>query len=89
MLIGDPRRGNRYAYAGDNPVNNIDPTGMEDDALFDFVDYAGTFGGLGAIAGGIAGCAIAALPTAGAGCPGGAVAGAAIDGAAAAGFGGA
>jgi RHS repeat-associated protein len=27
-LIGDPARGNRYAYAGCNPVTTIDPTGQ-------------------------------------------------------------
>ncbi|WP_157431573.1 RHS repeat-associated core domain-containing protein [Actinomadura hibisca] len=26
-IIGDPGNGNRYAYAGDNPSNNTDPTG--------------------------------------------------------------
>ncbi|WP_433269244.1 RHS repeat-associated core domain-containing protein [Micromonospora vinacea] len=27
-FIGDPQKGNRYAYSGCNPVNYIDPTGM-------------------------------------------------------------
>ncbi|GAB7038779.1 MULTISPECIES: RHS repeat-associated core domain-containing protein [Catenuloplanes] len=27
-LIGDPAQGNRYAYAGCNPVNYVDPTGQ-------------------------------------------------------------
>jgi RHS repeat-associated protein len=27
--IGDPSKGNRYAYAGCNPTNNIDPTGLQ------------------------------------------------------------
>ncbi len=25
--LADPVSGNRYAYAGDNPVNRVDPTG--------------------------------------------------------------
>ncbi|WP_305074300.1 RHS repeat-associated core domain-containing protein [Micromonospora okii] len=27
-FIGNPQHGNRYAYAGDNPVNYLDPTGQ-------------------------------------------------------------
>jgi hypothetical protein len=26
-VIGDPANGNRYAYAGDDPTNNVDPNG--------------------------------------------------------------
>ncbi|MFI5494864.1 RHS repeat-associated core domain-containing protein [Actinoplanes sp. NPDC051859] len=88
-FIGSPRKGNRYAYAAGDPIDNVDPTGMEDDALFDFMDYVATFGGAGAIVGGVTGCIIASLPTAGAGCPGGAAAGGIIGGAAFGAFGGA
>ncbi|WP_409332947.1 RHS repeat domain-containing protein [Trujillonella humicola] len=27
-VLGDPGRGNRYEYAGSNPINRVDPTGM-------------------------------------------------------------
>ncbi|MUN39408.1 hypothetical protein GNZ18_22790 [Actinomadura sp. NEAU-AAG5] len=27
ISLGDPGKGNRYAYAGDSPVNRVDPTG--------------------------------------------------------------
>jgi hypothetical protein len=29
VSLGDPARGNRYAYAGDDPVNFIDPSGLK------------------------------------------------------------
>jgi len=28
-VIGDPANGNRYTYTGDDPVNNIDPSGLD------------------------------------------------------------
>jgi RHS repeat-associated protein len=27
-LFQDPKQGNRYSYAGSDPVNNVDPTGL-------------------------------------------------------------
>ncbi|MEV4639382.1 RHS repeat-associated core domain-containing protein [Actinoplanes sp. NPDC049548] len=70
-FIGNPRNGNRYGYAGANPVNNIDPTGqMSDDEANDAfgliagagvalaVGYvAATLGAGILVAGAIGGCA--------------------------------
>ena len=36
--FADPQQGNRYAYAGDDPVNETDPTGM-----FSFSEFFGVF----------------------------------------------
>ena len=48
-FIGNPQRGNRYAYAACNPVNNVDPTGQCD--IIDWVGAAGgAIGGAGTIA---------------------------------------
>ncbi|MER7588850.1 RHS repeat-associated core domain-containing protein [Micromonospora sp. NPDC127501] len=75
-FLGDPATGNRYAYAAANPVNYLDPTGLE-------VDYGescaiGAAGGLitgaiggatGGVAGALAGGALGAVG----GCVGGVV----------------
>ena len=72
----DPANANRYAYAGDDPINNLDPTG-----LYDLGAAAGTvanFSGAGAGAGATIGC-IVGLYAAVVGCPlGGVEAGAVI-----------
>ncbi|MEV4253303.1 RHS repeat-associated core domain-containing protein [Spirillospora sp. NPDC049652] len=38
--LANPTRGNRYAYAGDNPINNVDPSGLG--FLSDLENVAGT-----------------------------------------------
>jgi len=72
----DPANANRYAYAGDDPINNLDPTG-----LYDLGAAAGTvanFSGAGAGAGASIGC-IVGLFAGVVGCPlGGVEAGAVI-----------
>ncbi|GHJ52908.1 type IV secretion protein Rhs [Nonomuraea sp. TT08I-71] len=46
-FIGNPGHGNRYAYAGGNPINYIDPTGM-----YSWDDLWGDLGIIGGFAGG-------------------------------------
>ncbi|MCA1703577.1 MAG: RHS repeat-associated core domain-containing protein, partial [Actinobacteria bacterium] len=52
VSLGDPANANRYAYAGDDPVNFVDPTGLYDvtDAISDAAAIAE--GGYDAITGG-------------------------------------
>lgn len=51
-VIGDPATGNRYAYANDNPINNIDPTGLS--ALNDYISHVANYVEVGAaVAGGV------------------------------------
>ena len=42
MYLSDPANANRYAYAGSDPVNSLDPTG-----LFSIEDAVGTLAGVG------------------------------------------
>lgn len=71
----DHANANRYAYAGQDPVNNYDPTGLR--SFRDWVGDVADFAGAGAALGGIGGCYLGAVATAGAGCVPGATAGAA------------
>ncbi|WP_243706052.1 RHS repeat-associated core domain-containing protein [Micromonospora sp. KC721] len=77
-FIGNPQQGNRYAYAGGNPVNHIDPTGLapEPNDLEYIVGTTADFAGAGAGLGGVVGCIATIL----AGCIEGAGAGALIGG---------
>lgn len=38
MTIGNPQSFNRYSYVGNDPVNRIDPTGLDDDPTFGLGD---------------------------------------------------
>ena len=57
-LFQDPRQGNRYAFAGADPVNHIDPTGALFDLDISFSPEEGLFNAIGII-GGTAACGVA------------------------------
>ncbi len=55
-MIGDPANGNRYTYTGDDPVNNVDPTGMCDGFFGCASAAASAVGNALSSAGSTAGC---------------------------------
>lgn len=65
--IGDPANGNLYAYAADNPVNYIDPTGQSwwDPASWNWGDILGCAGAILGTAGAVAGFLAISFATAG------------------------
>jgi RHS repeat-associated protein len=76
----DPANANRYAYAGNDPVNNVDPSGR--DAITAAAGDLANLTAAGAALGGVGGCILTAaagcLGGAGTGAIGGAVVGAAF-----------
>jgi RHS repeat-associated protein len=74
--LTDPQQGNRYAYAADNPINYVDPTGESIEDLGEFASTVGNFSATGAFFGATIGCVVTLL----AGCVEGAAAGAVIGG---------
>ena len=54
-FIGNPQHGNRYAYAGDNPISYVDPSGQMPEG------EKNIWGGVGMIGGAILGVAFAPL----------------------------
>jgi RHS repeat-associated protein len=74
----DLTNGNRYAYAGDDPINNMDPGGQSCD-LTTAINNAAGAGGLGAILGGGIGFVLGSIVP-GAGTAAGTLAGGAIGG---------
>jgi len=64
-VIGDPANGNRYTYTGDDPINNVDPSGMCDGffgCAGSVLTTAAEFGGVAGVIGGAIGCTIAGGP---------------------------
>ena len=59
----DPANANRYAYAGDDPINNLDPSGTYNVARGAAAFLAGLIGGAitGCIAGAVAGLFLAGI----------------------------
>jgi RHS repeat-associated protein len=53
VSLGDPANANRYAYAGDDPVNSVDPGGIKKKKAADYISGCG--------AGATAGLALGAL----------------------------
>ena len=76
----DLRQGNRYAYAGADPINNTDPSG--EDFLSSAEDGFGTGVAIGGTAGCIGGALVGGMATLGIGALPGCVTGAAEGGAA-------
>ena len=72
--VADPSRANRYVYAGANPVNYVDPTGLFSITSVLKATVVGAVGGF--VGGAISGCIAGALATAGPGCVAGGLVGA-------------
>ncbi|MEU1587182.1 RHS repeat-associated core domain-containing protein [Micromonospora sp. NPDC005710] len=58
-FLADPAIGNRYAYAADNPVNYVDPTGLAPNYTKGCLKGAAT-GAISGVVGGVAGVAVGA-----------------------------
>ena len=73
-ILADPSRANRYVYAGDNPLNFVDPNGLFSIGSLVRSTFIGAVGGF--LGGAVTGCIAGALATAGPGCLAGGLVGA-------------